>query len=225
MDHLDRNRLLYGNDAVERLQNASVAVFGIGGVGGHCAESLVRSGVGRLIAIDRDVVDVTNINRQVVAFRSTVGEDKVTVFKRLANDISPECETVTVKHSFSDDFEAFFTENHVDFVADCIDDVTAKLNLISYCKANDIPIISSMGTALRVHPEKLIITDIYKTEYDPLARVIRHELRKRNIKSLDVVSSVEEPKPKTTDILGSSPFVPAAAGLIMASFIVNSLIQ
>lgn len=215
-DFLQRTRLLFGDASVEKLKKSCVAIFGIGGVGGHAAEAVVRSGIGKLIVADRDAVDVTNINRQAVADISTVGKYKTDVMETRAKIINPDIETVKFNHSFSDDYDIVFANHRVDVVIDCIDDVTAKINLICYCKQHDIPIISCMGTALRKHPESVEITDIYKTAYDPLARVLRKELRKREIKKLTVVCSKEEPMPRNNDVLASCAFVPAAAGLCAA---------
>ncbi len=224
MDFLHRTELLYGSDSIKRLKNSTVAVFGIGGVGGHAAEALVRSGVGTLIVIDRDVVDVTNINRQAVANVNTIGKNKVDIIEKLALEINPQINIVKYNHSFSNDFDIVFDNYKVDAVADCIDDVEAKQNLICYCREKNIPIISSMGTALRKRPDKLEITDIYKTSYDPLARVMRKRLKERGIKKLTVLCSSEEPSKKEGDVLGSSAFVPAAAGLCIASSIVQHIV-
>ena len=221
MDFLHRTRLLYGDTALENFQSAVVAVFGLGGVGGHAMEALARCGIGTIIVVDRDVVDITNINRQAVATIETVGKPKVDVAETIIKSINPNVNVIKYNHSFSDDYDAVFEKYGVDYVCDCIDDVTAKLNLICYCKSHDINIISSMGTALRKHPELLEITDVYKTSYDPLARVMRHELKKRGVKELTVVCSKEEPAQKKDNTLGSSPFVPSVSGLIMASYVAN----
>ena len=223
MDRLHRTKLLFGKDAVAGLKESCVAVFGLGGVGGHAAESLARSGVGKLIIADRDVVDITNINRQLVADSRTVGLYKTDVMFDKIKSIDEGIEVVKFQHSFKDDYDMVFSSHKVDAVIDCIDDVTAKINLICYCKENNIPIISSMGTALRKHPEKLQIIDIYKTEYDPLARVMRKELKKRQINGLSVVCSSEVPMPRTDDSLASCAFVPAAAGLCAAGAVVRFL--
>lgn len=223
MDSLHRTRLLYGEDAIAGLKKSCVAVFGIGGVGGHAAHSLARMGVGKLIIADRDVVDITNVNRQIVADYNTVGMPKTDVMENMINAVSPDTCVVKYQHSFGDDYGIVFDEHHVDVVIDCIDDVKAKVNLICYCKQRGIRIVSSMGTALRFHPELVEITDIFKTSYDPLARVMRKELRKRGIDSLDVVCSREEPQPRKDDALGSGAFVPAAAGLVAASWAVRQI--
>lgn len=207
---------MFGDDSVEKLKKSCIAVFGIGGVGGHAAEAVVRSGIGKLIVADRDVVDVTNINRQAVADVSTVGKNKTDIIETRAKLINPDIEVIKYNHSFGNDYDIVFKNHKIDVVIDCIDDVAAKINLICYCKQNDIPIISSMGTALRKHPEMVEITDIYKTSYDPLARVLRKELRKRDIKKLTVVCSKEEPMPRNNDALASCAFVPATAGLCAA---------
>ena len=223
MDFLHRTRILYGDDSVKRFTDATVAVFGIGGVGGHAAESLVRCGIGTLIVADRDVVEITNINRQAVADAGTIGMAKVDVIERKAKSVNPDINVIKYRHSFTDDFEEVFGRYRVDAVADCIDDVSAKINLICFCKKNNIPIISSMGTALRKRPDMLEITDIYKTAYDPLARVMRKELRSRDVKNLTVICSKEEPLKRTGDTLGSCAFVPAAAGLCISSAIIRHI--
>lgn len=225
MSFTKRTKALYSDQAVERFNNATVAVFGIGGVGGHAAESLVRCGVGNIIICDRDVVDVTNINRQIVADTTTVGLSKVDVFAEKAHRINPDVNVIKFMHSFSDDFGLVFDNYKVSYVLDCIDDVKAKVNLICYCIEHGINIVSSMGTALRLRPDKLEITDIYKTSYDPLARVIRKELKTRGVKKLDVLCSTEEPQKRIGDEMGSSPFVPGAAGLIMSAFVADRLRQ
>ena len=223
MDRLHRTKLLYGNDAIAGLKESCVAVFGLGGVGGHAAESIARSGVGKLVIADRDVVDITNINRQLVANAHTVGQNKTDVMMNIINNIDPEIKVATYTHSFKDDYDIVFLHHKVDAVIDCIDDVAAKVNLICYCKQNGIPIISSMGTALRKRPEMLQIIDIYKTEGDPLARIMRSQLRKRGVEGLSVVCSKEQAMPRTDDVLASCAFVPAAAGLVAASAVLRFL--
>lgn len=220
-DFLQRTRLLFGDESVEKLKKSCVAIFGIGGVGGHAADAVVRCGIGTIIVADRDVVDITNINRQIIADTSTVGKNKTDVMEARAKLINPDINVIKFTHSFKDDYSIVFDAYKVDAVIDCIDDVSAKINLICYCKQNNIPIVSSMGTALRKHPEMVEVTDIYKTSYDPLARVLRKELRKRGIQALTVVCSREEPMPRNNDVLASCAFVPAAAGLCAAGKVIR----
>ena len=230
-DEFSRTRLLLGDEGLNKLRKSSVAVFGVGGVGSYTAEALARSGVGSITLIDNDVVSVTNINRQLVALQSTVGRKKVEVAKERILDINPEAEVVI--HDF------FYTGTEIDlsefdYIADAIDSVTSKLNLIeNACKLN-IPIISSMGTGNKLDPTKIIVTDIYKTHTCPLAKILRYELKKRNVKKLKVVYSTEPPcrhKSESDEItekrktIGSVSFVPSVAGLVIAGEIIKNLTQ
>lgn len=230
-DEFSRTRLLLGDEGLNKLRKSSVAVFGVGGVGSYTAEALARSGVGRITLIDNDVVSVTNINRQLVALQSTVGRKKVEVAKERILDINPEAEVVI--HDF------FYTGTEIDlsefdYIADAIDSVTSKLNLIeNTCKLN-IPIISSMGTGNKLDPTKIIVTDIYKTHTCPLAKILRYELKKRNVKKLKVVYSTEPPCPHKAEsdeitekrkTIGSVSFVPSVAGLVIAGEIIKNLTQ
>ncbi len=218
---MQRTRILYGDNAVQKLQDSTVAVFGLGGVGGYVAEGLVRSGVGHLIFIDKDVIEPTNLNRQILATTDTLGAPKVEAAAQRAQSIHPGINITPYCLTYTDQLPPEIA--CADYVADCIDDVKAKVNLILACQSRSIPIISSMGTALRTHPELLEVTDLFKTSYDPLARVMRKALREAGVKNLTVVCSKEVPKPRTEAPLGSSVFVPAAAGLLMASEIVRDL--
>ncbi len=218
---MQRTRILYGDNAVQKLQDSTVAVFGLGGVGGYVAEGLVRSGVGHLILIDKDVIEPTNLNRQILATADTLGMPKAEAAAQRAQSINSNVKTTPCCLTYTDQLPPEVLQ--ADYVADCIDDVKAKVHLILACQSRSIPIISSMGTALRTHPELLEITDLFKTSYDPLARVMRKALREAGIKNLNVVCSKEVPKPRTEAALGSSVFVPAAAGLLMAAEIVQSL--
>ena len=235
-DAFDRTRLVLGREALDKLKNARVAVFGLGGVGGYVVEALARSGVGALELIDNDTVALTNLNRQIIATRSTLGMQKTEAAKARVLDINPDCR-VTVRTEFflpenadTYDFTAY------DYVIDAVDTVAAKLCLAEKCEAAGTPLISSMGTGNKVDPTRLEIADIYKTSVCPLARVMRYECRKRGIKHLKVLYSKEEPiAPKTGDVTekeetgrrstpGSTAFVPPAAGLIIAAQAVRELI-
>ncbi len=230
-DEFSRTRLLLGEDGVEKLKNSSVAVFGVGGVGSYIAEALARSGVGKITLIDNDNVSVTNINRQLVALQSTVGRKKVEVAKERILDINPDAEVVI--------HDCFYTGDEVDlngfdYIADAIDSVTSKLNLIENAYKLGIPIISSMGTGNKLDPTKITVTDIYKTHTCPLAKVLRYELKKRNVKKLKVVYSTEPPCPHKAEsdeisekrkTIGSVAFVPSVAGLVIAGEIIKGLIN
>jgi len=229
-----RTERIFGAEGMQRLENACVAVFGVGGVGSYIAEGLARSGVGHLHLIDSDDVDITNLNRQIEALSDTVGKPKAEAMKQRILQINPQCE-VTVHDCFflpenSDEFD--FTQ--YDYIADAVDTVTAKIELVMKADREGTPIISSMGTGNKLSPAMLEVADIYKTSVCPLARVMRQELKKRGIKKLKVVYSKEEPikaKPSEEEnehrrsIPASAVFVPAAAGLIIASEIVKELVN
>ena len=214
-----------------RLQNARVAVFGLGGVGGACAEALCRAGVGRLTLVDNDTVSLSNINRQIVALHSTVGQPKTAALRARLLDINPACD-IEEKNLFFDqstadsiDFSAF------DYVIDAIDTVSAKLLLVERARAAGTPILCCMGTGNRLDATKFCVTDINKTDTCRLARVMRRELRKRGVKKLKVVYSKAEPKPPTPDpskrkqTPGSISFVPPVAGMICAGEVIRTLLE
>lgn len=233
MEEFSRTELLINQEGLTKLNNACVIVFGIGGVGGYVVEALVRAGVGEIHLVDHDVVSVSNINRQIIAMQNTVGLKKVDVMKERINNINPHCKVVTFDTFFLADTVSLFDFSKYDYIVDAIDTITAKLKLIEIANDLNIPIISSMGTGNKLDPTKLEITDITKTSICPLARVMRRELKKRNIKHLKVVYSTEQPietnapidletKKKTP---GSISFVPSCAGLMLASVVVNELIN
>ncbi len=231
MDELfSRTTALLGEDALIKLQQAKVAVFGLGGVGGQVAESLARAGVGALVLIDHDVVSVSNINRQVIALKSTVGEKKTAVMGRRIKDINPDCTVLEKDLFFLPDCEETVITSDMAYVADCIDTVSGKLEIISQAQALSVPVISALGTGNKLCPEQLRIGDIAETEVCPLARVMRRELKKRDIHHLPVVWSPEVPQPTKLfedgkPIPGSVSFVPPAAGLLMASKIIRDIIE
>ncbi len=234
MRQFRRTEMIFGADAMEKLKKSRVAVFGIGGVGGHVVEALARSGIGEIDLIDNDVVHNSNINRQVVALLSNVGENKVDAFEKRIKDINENVIIHKHKCFFMPDNSHQFDFSSYDYVADCIDTVTGKIELVLKAQEAGVPIISSMGTGNKVNPTDLEVTDIYKTTVCPLAKVMRRELKKRRVKKLKVVYSKEIPiVPKKTEIdvkskkvlIGSNAFVPAAAGLIIASEIVKDIIK
>ena len=220
----ERTERILGSEALGRLASLHVAVFGLGGVGGHAAISLARCGVGKLTLIDMDTVDETNINRQEVAWISTVGRKKTEVIKEMIADINPACEVNAIDMFYLPENADTVDITLFDHVIDAIDTVSAKLALIERCVHAGTPIVSSMGTGNRTDPTKLRIVDISKTKDDPLARDMRRELKKRNINHLDVCWSEEIPVKTGTFSPGSLPFVPAAAGLALAAFTVKQLL-
>ncbi len=231
MSPLSRTEALFGNEAMTRLANARVAVFGIGGVGGHAAEALVRSGIGTIDLIDNDTVSVSNLNRQVVATTKTVGRLKVEAMKERLLDICPSVTVNTRDCFFLPENAAEFDFSAYTYVVDAVDTVTAKIALITACKAVETPVISCMGTGNKVYPEQLQLADLSKTTMCPLARVMRKELGLRGIKHLPVVFSKEEPlvpadmgeQSERRAVPGSTAFVPAAAGLILAGKVVRDI--
>lgn len=242
-DQFIRTRLLIGDKPLERLKNAKVAVFGVGGVGGYAVEALARSGIGTLHLYDDDTVSESNLNRQIAALLSTLGQPKAEVMARRVRDINPDCHVEAFRMFYLPQNADEVDLSQYDYVVDCIDTVTAKLELVTRCTALQVNIISAMGTGNKFDPSALVVTDISKTQGCPLARTMRKELRKRGIHHLKVVYSTELPAsplrpadfepPETTDTRpgsaarrdtpGSTPFVPAAAGLLLASVVVRDL--
>lgn len=222
-----RIEMLIGAEALNRLQKARVAVLGLGGVGSYVAEALVRSGVGTVRIIDKDVVDSSNANRQLPALTSTIGQSKVSVMAARLRDINPQCHLETYEGLYE---AGHFTEclpGEWDYIVDAIDDLKAKIDLIGTCYEENIPLISAMGTGNKLNPSLLKISDISKTSVCPLARNVRRELRQRGItKGVEVVFSTELPQKKSEGYTPASMvFVPASAGLLMASWVVRKLIS
>ena len=234
MGKFSRTELLLGEQAMERLKNARVAVFGIGGVGGYVVEALARSGVGSLDIIDNDTVAESNLNRQIIATLKTVGMYKTEAAMQRIREINPDCVVRAYNTFFMPETEDEFDFTQYDYVVDAIDTVKGKLALIEKADRAGVPIISSMGAGNKLHPELFELADIYKTSVCPLARVMRTELRKRGIKKLKVVYSKEppiRPKEKCGDegarrgTPGSAPFVPPVAGMIIAGEVVKDIIR
>ena len=218
-----RTKIILGEDGVERLKNSRVAVFGAGGVGSFVIEALARAGVGYLDIIDSDTVDISNINRQLFALTSTVGRYKTEVAVERIHDINPDAKVTIHTVFYTPTTADSFNFAEYDFVADAIDTVTGKISLIMKATEAGTPIISCMGAGNKLDPSKFKVADIYSTSVCPLARVMRHELKKRGIKKLDVVYSTELPAVKTVDAPGSLSFVPSVAGLLMAGHIIRKL--
>lgn len=236
MEQFSRTRLLLGTQAMEKLKNARVAVFGLGGVGGYAVEALARSGIGSLDLIDHDTVSLTNLNRQIFATHSTVGMDKTEAARRRVLDINPEIRVVAHKVFYTPDTANRFDFTQYDYIIDAIDTVTAKLALIAHAKAADTPILCSMGTGNKLNATQFRIADISKTSVCPLARVMRKECAKRGLKDVKVLFSTEEPIPSSEEsteelpegkrsLPGSVAFVPSVAGLLIASEVIQDLIK
>ena len=239
-DELKRTELVIGKQSLEKLRQARVCVFGVGGVGSYVVEALARSGVGTIDVVDDDQVVLSNINRQIIALHSTVGRDKVEVARERILDINPSCKVNVHKCFYLPETADEFEFDKYDYVVDAIDTVTAKIDIIVKCTQLGTPVISSMGTGNKLDPTKIEVSDIYKTEGDPLARVMRRELKKRGVKKLKVVYSKETPVEtdpelvkaeieatgsKRRSIPGSIAFVPSVAGLILAGEVIRDLIQ
>ena len=226
LEQFSREALIIGEENVEKLNKSKVAIFGLGGVGSFVLEGLVRAGVGNLILVDNDEVDITNLNRQIIATHKTIGMAKVEVAKQRALEINPECNIEIYKEFFLPDSKTEILKDDIDYVVDCIDTVTAKIELVMQCEQKAIPIISAMGTGNKLDPTRFEITDIYKTSVCPLAKVMRKELKARNINKLKVIYSKEEPiKTKNGSTPGSISFVPSVAGLMIAGEVVKYLIK
>lgn len=228
-----RTELLLGSEGVKKLKQSKVAIFGVGGVGGYVAEALARSGVGSFVLVDKDVVSQSNINRQIIATTKTIGMSKTQVMKERILDINPEAQVEVRECFFLPETAGEFDFTQYSYVVDAVDTVTAKVELVMQAKAAGVPIISSMGAGNKLDPTRFEVADIYKTSVCPLARVMRRELKKRNIKSLKVVYSKEEamtPKEILSDeskrvIPGSVAFVPSVAGLIIAGEVIKDIVQ
>lgn len=223
-DFLKRTRTLIGENSLSKLSKSKILVFGIGGVGGYVVEALVRSGIGEIDIVDNDKVSISNLNRQIVALNSTIGEYKVDVMKKRALDINPDLKINTYKLFFDDDTKDEFDFSKYDYIVDAIDSVKSKLLLVELAKNNNTPIISSMGTGNKLNPLKFEIADIFKTSVCPLARVVRIELKKRGIKELKVLYSKEMPYKDGSRVPSSISFVPSTAGLIIASEVIKDII-
>ena len=248
-DSFTRTRLLLGSEGIDILRKSRILVFGVGGVGGYVVEALVRSGVGAIDIVDNDTVSITNINRQIIATEKNIGKYKVDVMAERIREINHECVVKTYKTFFLPENSDTFDFTEYDYVVDAIDTVTAKIELIVCCQKAGIPVISSMGTGNKLDPTRLQVTDIYKTSGDPLARVMRRELKKRNVKHLKVVYSTETPvehkeiydfadekqndssgeikdrQPVRKAVPGSVSFVPPVAGMIIAGEVVKDLVK
>lgn len=224
-DQFQRTRTLIGDKAMKRLGEARVLVFGIGGVGGYVCEALARAGVGRLHLVDKDVVDITNLNRQIIATHDTIGRPKVMVMAERIKTINPAAQVETSECFYLPERAKEFDFSSYNYVVDAVDNVTAKLDIITQAKGAGTPVISSMGTGNKLDPAGFQVADIHETSMCPLAKVIRKELRARGITDVKVVYSKEEPLSTGQRTPASISFVPPVAGLIMAGEVVKDLID
>lgn len=229
IDQFARTQLLIGKEGLEKLKNAKVAVYGVGGVGSYVVEGLARAGIGHLVLIDNDYIDITNINRQIHATHNTIGKSKVQVEKERILEINPNAIVETYQTNEFEKPEEEIIDSSFTYVVDAVDTITTKLKLIQKANEENVLIISAMGTANKLDPTKFEISDIYKTSVCPLCKVMRKELKNRNISKLKVVYSKEEPikveELEGKRILGSISFVPSVAGLIIAGEVIKDIIE
>lgn len=228
-NQFSRTEMLIGKENVEKLHNKKVAIFGIGGVGSFTLEALVRAGIQNFVLVDKDVVDITNLNRQIIATHNTIGRPKVEVAKERILEINPNVDVTIYQEFFLPETEGIL-DTTIDYIIDCVDTVTAKIELVLRADKMNIPIISSMGTGNKLDPTKFEIADIYETSVCPLAKVMRKELKCRNIEKLKVVYSKEKPIVFNNNENGktvpkSISFVPSVAGLIIAGEVIKDLIK
>lgn len=247
---LQRESILIGEEKVERLKKSTVAVMGLGGVGGYAAEGLCRAGIGKLVLIDKDVFDITNLNRQIFSLRENIGEKKVEAAKKRLLSVNPDLHIETSDCFIDKDSVSHIDWESLDYCVDAIDTMTSKIEIVKECQKRKIPVISCMGTGFRLDPTKLRVADIYETSVCPMAKAMRNLMKKEGIDNCKVVYSTEKPiKPMTvhkeisdtvqevgqekseknrirkTEVIGSLSFVPAAAGMTMASVVVRDLIK
>lgn len=246
LHRFSRTELVIGPEGLEKLNKSTVCVLGMGGVGSYAVEALARTGIGKLILVDKDVVDITNINRQIPALTHTVGQSKTQVMKERILQINPDCEVITLDMFFREDTQEEIFAHNPDYVVDAIDTITSKIQLIVECKRRNIPFVSSMGAANKIDPTRFSVADISKTSVDPIAKIIRRKLKEYGItKGVRVVFSTEPPMKPREDVRqeivspevesGQAPrkakmppasiaFVPSVAGLILASVVVRDLL-
>ncbi len=228
IDRFSRTYMLLNSDGMERLKNARILLFGLGGVGGHVAEALARSGVGSMTLVDADTVHISNINRQIIATEETIGIKKTEAMQKRIASINPDCKLTLYDMFYLPESENIISDDY-NYIIDAIDTITAKIDIVLKAQALNIPVISCMGTGNKLRPELLEITDLYKTSVCPLCRVMRTELKKRGCQKLTVVYSPEKPlKPNPVfqedeRTPGSTAFVPPVAGLLIASHVVRAL--
>ncbi len=233
MEQFSRTELIYGKEKIDALQQCHIAIFGLGGVGSYAAEALARTGVKKLTLVDFDTVELSNLNRQLPALHSTLHQKKADVMAKRLQDINPSIELTVITEKYTAENRTLFFQSPYDFVLDCIDMVSSKIDLITHCLSQNIPIISSMGMASHSDPSKVHVSDLSKTHMCPLAKVMRKELKERGILHLPVVFSEEKaisPSEKRFNeqgrqINGSLAFVTGTAGMFMSGYVINSLLS
>ena len=225
MEQLQRLSLLIGNDNINKIKSTTVLILGLGGVGSYALEAITRSGIGKLIIIDKDIIDITNLNRQLMTNHSNIGRYKTEVWEERIKSINPNCLIIKITDFITPDNIDFLFDNQIDYVIDACDSVPTKKELIRQCIKRNIKFICAMGTGNKLDPSMLKIMDIRKTNYDPLAKVIRKMVKDENIKEkVMVVCSDEQPIKNGTNTIGSTSFVPSTAGLLCASYVINDII-
>lgn len=233
MEWLTRTEKIIGKDSIEKLKESKVVILGIGGVGSFACEAIARSGIGKIVLVDKDEVDISNINRQIIATTKTIGKSKVEVMKNRIFEINPCCKVEVYKEFISEDNIKDLIDKDVNYVIDAIDTISSKIALAVWCNENNIKLISSMGTGNKLDPTEFKVADIYSTKVCPLAKVMRRELKKRGVKKLKVLYSEEIPIKQTKDNIdkekrkqspGSISFVPSCAGLIIAGEVIKDII-
>ncbi len=232
-DKFSRTEMLIGNDGMEKLSNAKVAVFGLGGVGSFVCEGLARSGLGNFVLVDHDKVDKSNINRQLIATEKTIGRNKVDLMKERILDINPDANVETYREFYAADSKEDIITKDLSYAVDCVDTIMAKIAIICKCDEIDVPVISAMGAGNKLDPTMFEVADIFETSVCPLARIMKKDLKKRNIEKLKVVYSKEHPintndcainKDRKFKIKGSVSFVPSVAGLIIAGEVIKDIV-
>lgn len=225
MEQFSRTERLIGKENLEKIKNKNIIIFGLGGVGSYVAEALARCGIGKMTVVDKDTVDITNINRQLYALHSTIGRNKADVARERILDINPECQVTSIVKMYLPENADEFNLAQYDYIIDAIDNVTAKIDLAIKSQELEIPMIASMGTGNKLDPTAFKITDIYKTDTCPLCRVMRKELKARGVEKLKVLYSTEIPKNDGERTPASISFVPSVAGLIIAGEVIKEMLN
>lgn len=225
MDVFVRLKLLVGEKKFKKINESSVLVLGLGGVGSYAVEALVRSGIGKIILVDKDIIDVTNLNRQLMSLVSNIGQNKTDVFEKRIKDINPDCQIIKITDKITNDNINLLFENNPTYIIDACDTIETKKALIRECLNRNIKFISSMGTGNKINPSLLKIVDIRKTNYDPIARIIRKMVKDENLKGkITVICSSEKPVKREGKTIASNAFVPSTAGLLCTSYVINDIV-
>ena len=226
MEQLQRLSLLIGEDNIKKIVDKNVLIIGLGGVGSYALEAIVRSGAGTIIIVDRDIIDITNLNRQLMTTQNNVGQYKTDVWESRIKDINPECQVIKITENITPENIDCLFNYKIDYIIDACDSVPTKKELIRQCVKKDIKLICAMGTGNKLDPSRLKIMDIRKTAYDPLAKIIRKMVKEEKIKAeIMVVASDEAPIKTNSNVIGSTSFVPSVAGLLCASYVINDIIR